>query len=231
MIERNETYIDSIHCPVKCKQTSKHCPKQCDAGFVCNTEGTASQFKPCPPGHMCGPGTNRDIDGNCDGSPNDKCGFPNAISYESAAIGDYTNPGITCKSDPNGLSISCVDSNTSSAYDKKIVHPRRCRPGVYCLEQVSTNETEGQVGVGITRPQKCTEGYFCKEKSNTPQGKDGKGICPKGNYCPVGSALPIQASTGHFVGTEGRSFKERCPSGKYADETGLECVRLLASLN
>jgi hypothetical protein len=121
-----------------------------------------------------------------------------------------------CSDALNGLSIYCNSSGS------QLVHPKPCRAGIYCLEQVSSNETDGPVLAGITRPKLCTEGYFCEENSNTPQGKDGKGICPKGHYCERGSAIPRPAEEGKYVGTEGRSFSELCPSGKYADVQGLE---------
>lgn len=227
MQKTNETYDENVHCSALCKSSSPNCPDKCSAGFVCNEQGTALQSRACQPGFSCSNGTNVDIRQGC--ASNLECDenyqeCPEDVLVPTAnLLGLELNPLFNA----TGRNSTAIVATCSGR-----VYPRKCDDGLYCLEQVSertpfvlATDTRRTV-----RPSLCTAGYFCETGSNTPQGKDGLGICPAGSYCPTtsvqGSSEPTEAELGYFVGITGRSFPEICPAGRYADKVGMtECLQ------
>jgi len=39
-------------------------------------------------------------------------------------------------------------------------------------------------------------------------------VCPEGNYCPVGTELPVPCPSGTYQDETGQSFCKGCPAGE-----------------
>ncbi|XP_075892173.1 uncharacterized protein LOC142895201 [Nelusetta ayraudi] len=101
-------------------------------------------------------------------------------------------------------------------------HCRPCAPGYYCD------------AVGLSAPSgRCAEGFFCLEGADRPdppfRGSSG-GPCPKGHYCPGGSAAPRRCPLGTISREEGQTSCRACPQGSYCPgsyngslSTSFEC--------
>ena len=232
MMGSGETYNENVHCSALCKSDSPKCPATCDAGFVCNERGIALQSRACKPGYSCSNGTNVDIREGCESTLTCDPNF--AECPEAILVPNGPLLGLVLTT--NESVVAQYYAGTTINISQKIItckgriYPRKCDEGLYCLEQVSerlpfSSPTDT---ASTVRPSLCTAGYFCELGSNTPQGKEGQGICPAGSYCPTnathGSSQPTLAELGYFVGITGRSFPEICPAGRYADLPGLtEC--------
>lgn len=92
-----------------------------------------------------------------------------------------------------------------------------CTPGYYC----GTDELEAPTGP-------CIGGHYCSGSAIIPNPtSDGTGdVCPKGKFCPEGSATPEDCPIGTFNGlfqqNSSAAACEACTAGSYCPSTGLE---------
>ncbi|CAF97492.1 unnamed protein product [Tetraodon nigroviridis] len=199
---------DETLCP-----TGSFCPSgtpdpvPCPAGTFSSNVGNSHQDNCtiCPPGHYC--------EGLCEAgyycpagsaSPNVKedqghscpTGSMEEVPCEP---GTYNSvPGAAfCRTCPEGS--VCASTATQE--------PSICPAGQYCSTE------------GLARPSgPCAAGFYCPFdfSSTTPY----TFLCPKGHYCPEGSALALPCPTGTMV-------PQPCPNGTYtqANQGGLQAER------
>ena len=179
-------------------------PQTCDAGCFC-PEGSSTS---CP--FSCPAGMYRPIPGG---------------RYLSDAC-SMCPPGTYCPSEGSTTNTTCP---TASYCPRGSIHPEECPAGTYM------NTT------GSKRVDDCTEcdpGWFCEAGSENPTGlcqegffcsggadsaapmREGAGgdICPKGHYCPAGTAVPISCPAGTYNEWQGATQESdcvECPPGMF----------------
>lgn len=134
-----------------------------------------------------------------------------------------------------------ADWNSEGTYK-----PIACPKSVYCLGGITNNLTNEN---DYRAPQPCPLGQYCKEASTSPFGtglyatppdhqfdcvhektratleRFVVGRCPKGFYCPKGTAHPFASPAGYFSRGEGNSQAVPCLAGtwsKYNPHNGTD---------
>ncbi|OAF70026.1 hypothetical protein A3Q56_02216, partial [Intoshia linei] len=222
--------------------------KSCLPGYYCLAGSTIYKDKLCPAGHYCPSGTKTANEFKCPKGTYrpDKMGrsvndcipclasqyCPNTGSIAPSACcaaGYYCSHGSDTDKPINVVLIppsptSCVSHNGNQCpigYFCEICSaaPKPCSPGKYCetkgLSQVTGN---------------CVAGYYCISGAKTKTPTDGAtgDICPKGHYCPLGTAAnakkcpigTLSATTGNIKLSDCLS----CPAGQYCAAPGLSIV-------
>ena len=196
----------------------------CSKGYYCPQGAvtpTPSQH-PCPHGHFCPDassvpqrcpsGTYQDEQG-ADFCKTCLAGF--FCDNRLAPVVLLTNislcpEGYFC---PNGTRFATqypcpigTYSNVSGLSELEDCQP--CREGYYCDL------------LGLVHPSgPCRAGFLCPQGTNTSAPT--RGICPRGNYCPTGSILPLPCPPGSFadrLGTQNSSGCQPCDPGLYCND-------------
>ncbi|CCI46527.1 unnamed protein product [Albugo candida] len=111
-------------------------------------------------------------------------------------------------------------SNSTNLIDSAQCTP--CRVGMYCD------------GIGRTTPTDfwfCAAGFMCSLGSMTPYGKNASVSemeCPKGHFCPLGTAHPLPCPMGTYANTTKLEMETQCTlceEGAYCATTGLTHVQ------
>ena len=167
------------YCPIGSPQ-----PIPCESGTYSPSEAQSNctlcprgQYCPfwsvqgllCPPGYFCPPGTGSYLQYPCPaGTFNNHTGATSLYECTPCPGGEY-----------------CPTAGLSVPYGP-------CEAGVYCL---SGSTTASPFSIGINSSLLCdAEVETCLCSGNLTNG----GICPKGYYCPVGSALPSSCPAGMY---------------------------------
>ena len=186
----------TIECPIgyACSSGSRNaCP-----GGTFESEVGAGECVPCSAGTIC-PVALRPTPQLC---PRGRvCSLPGryAATYLCPA-GSYCLFGT--------ITLSTV------ADAEELNMPHTCPLGTYCLP--GTNAEIADLG-NPSAPRACAVGFYCGVNETNYQGR---GPCPIGNYCVLGSADPVPAPKGYYVDYTGAYAPSRCPPGFYQDEEG-----------
>ena len=138
----------------------------------------------------------------------------------------WCTPGHFCP--PGSVLPTRCPTGTFSTLDRlrNYTECTPCTPGKYC----------GTTGLQAPTSD-CAAGYFCElgaASSKPPllafkwQNVVGGGVCPKGHYCPTGTAIPITCPQGKFANVTGLHTESgalgcmACMPGKFCAQTGLE---------
>ena len=213
----------AAHNPVRCgigffsAEGAGEC-SVCEPGFYCPLDTTTADHKErlfqCPAGLFCGNGTDH---------------VPQADQHACAA--GYYCPTAT------PAPVPCpVGYYSNIAGLASMVECTPCDPGYYCA-------LEGQTTV----TGECAPGYYCRLGSTgarqTPcparyyrlqtraESEEFCAVCPRGSYCPVGTAAPFPCTRGYYC-VAGTSQPEPCPIGTVGNSTDLrsqdECAACTA---
>lgn len=194
----NRAQSSCLDCPVGyyCSTSSTTTPVICPAGYYCPVRTSSYTTYPCPAGYY-NPSKGRSSSSDCVICPAGQyCGSTalTATSGECTA-GYYCVEGST-----SAISTICPAGYYCPAGSSYAIP---CKAGKFCA------------GTGNTTPDgDCLAGYFCTltSTSSTPSSSSEGGICPKGYYCPSGTATPIPCPIGTFNAYTGKSADTDCIS-------------------
>ncbi|KAF3692794.1 Sushi, von Willebrand factor type A, EGF and pentraxin domain-containing protein 1 [Channa argus] len=161
----------------------------CPSGVYCSSYGASTPQGSCLEGHFCQGGALGPTPQNSDNFPrNGPC-----------PVGHYCPAGclspIPC---PNGSIRNTIGGVSMESCTS-------CPAGYYC-----SNE-------GLSNPSgPCAAGFYCPFdfSSTTPYAF----LCPKGHYCPEGSALALPCPTGEYQPNPGTDSCIPCRPGFYCEE-------------
>ncbi|XP_061917834.1 uncharacterized protein si:ch211-286b4.4 [Entelurus aequoreus] len=173
-------------------QTGAHSRSVCTAcppGLYCSTYGASSPQGSCLQGYFC--------QGGAEGpAPQSSVSFPrNGL----CPAGHYCPAG--CLS-PIPCPVGSVRNTTGGV---SLESCSICPPGQYCTAE------------GLVKPSgPCAAGFYCPFdfSSTTPYAF----ICPKGHYCPQGSALALPCPTGEYQPNHGSDRCIPCRPGFFCEE-------------
>ncbi|CAM9824345.1 unnamed protein product [Bubo scandiacus] len=161
--------------------------KPCPAGMFCSMVGLTEPEGHCQPGYYC-------VQGSSTSSP---MGLP---------FGDLCPQGHYC---PAGMThpkeMPCPAGTWNGqrgAQDATWCLP--CVPGFFC------NMSGQDAPVGL-----CAQGYYCTGRTKTAKPQDGitGDVCPRGHFCPAGSAAPSPCPSGEYNNATGQDKCFPCPAG------------------
>ena len=210
-------------------------PTPCPAGLYCGTAGLQSPSGPCLAGYYCsglnnsspraavcpagfycpagtvwpvkcGRGTYLDTMGNTNGSACKPCVAGYYCPYENMTSGALfaCNTGYYCPTGSSEPSILCA-----AGFDCPVgsgdQHP--CGAGYFQRSPYSDH------------CDACIAGYYCPGTAFAVL-MNSSVICPRGQYCPMGSDWPIPCPAGSFSALEGSSSCSDCPAGFACETTG-----------
>lgn len=221
--------IDDRECP-----TGHYCPRgtadpyQCLPGTYQPQKGSSEEEDclPCPAGGYCPAGTSTPVD--C--LPGFEC-LPESPTMSTCAGGHYCNsetnyqkkecpPNFYC---PRGSAqpIPCDSKHTCENYGTE--EQQVCGPGNYVVDNSrfgAPNRCDPCPAGTYSSHHildgcaPCVAGYVCTGATNTdyPTLKDDHGgyLCPKGSYCPEGSAVEEKCPPGTYNPVEGAKTQEEC---------------------
>ncbi|EDV28435.1 uncharacterized protein TRIADDRAFT_51343 [Trichoplax adhaerens] len=198
----------------------------CNEGYYCIANATSATPTDkvtgdiCPIGHyciagsttfkVCEAGTYANSTGQaiCDDCPiGYKCPY-------GTAQPEICPKGFACAAKTGSTPDECNFGTFSNVTGlSSITQCQSCPAGYYCATK------------GLAAPTgKCTAGFYCLPGSRTAQPKDISegtgGPCPKGNYCPEGSAAPVPCPPGRYSGADHLTAETDCfvcPAGSYCD--------------
>ena len=194
---------------------------------------------PCPQGHFCGEGSAYPTPcGNGtyqNASAQDSClqcpagfycdpGEGTTVSPKLCPAGHYCLPGTSYKK-TYPCKARTYGPDMGFAFESQCV---LCTNGSYC-------ETDG-----LSAPTgKCYGGYYCLKGSKSPVPVNDMNTttstfdyfndkCPKGYFCPNGTANPQPCPRGYFSNNDGLKLRtecQKCPPGKYCNVIGQKELR------
>ncbi|XP_030007196.1 uncharacterized protein LOC115431086 [Sphaeramia orbicularis] len=173
-------------------QTGAHSPsacKACPSGVYCNSYGASTPHGLCLEGYYCEGGATEPNPESSDNFPrNGPC-----------PVGHYCPAG--CLS-PVPCPLGSIRNSTGGVSMESC---SACPAGHYCATE------------GLPRPSgPCAAGFYCPFdfSSTTPYAF----LCPKGHYCPEGSALALPCPTGEYQPNPGSDSCIPCRPGFYCEE-------------
>ena len=197
-------------------------PSVCAAGWVCDVSGLSALVKPCPAGHVCGPGTwtSNFTDFSVAERPL-PCPFGYAcgpgVATPSSILGNYSTP------QPCYAGYVCPPGSTSPQGNGPCPTGFFCPPGrmIACPPRASCP------GVGRIAPLICGPGTW-----NNEYGQSACKLAPRGTIAPgFGRDLPVICPRGMICATLGLgTASTRCVAGHYCGE-GTLTENPLASLD
>ncbi|XP_031989756.1 SCO-spondin-like isoform X5 [Corvus moneduloides] len=161
--------------------------KPCPAGMFCSRAGLPEPEGHCQPGHYCSQGS----------STSSPVGLP---------FGDLCPRGHYCPAGtghPKEMPCPAGTWNGQrGAQDVTWCLP--CAPGFFC------NMSGQDAPVGL-----CAQGYYCTGRTTTATPEDGVtgDLCPRGHFCPAGSAAPSPCPSGEYSSATGQDRCFPCPAG------------------
>ncbi|NXJ68609.1 AB24G protein, partial [Rostratula benghalensis] len=181
-----------------------HCSKglrrRCPPGFYC-PQKTGIRFYPCPPG------TYNPSYGLSQAERCQQCPAGYYCDSQQGPVVDVTlypcPQGFYC---PPGTNRSTQYSCPAGTFGprqklKTLKECQRCPPGKYCEFS------------GLAAPTgPCGAGFYCSGGVSGPTPTDGLlgNACPKGTYCPLGSAFPQPCPPGYYSNSAGNTGIEDC---------------------
>ena len=199
----------------------------CNAGTYCIGGSSTSAGTQCPIGSYCPVGTSFPIP--C--SPGKACTSPGmtadgvactagyfcTLAATSVTPADATQGGGPCTVGyycPTGSSamIPCPAGTYSNAVNNpNLAACTICADGSYCKDTAGTAVT-GQ----------CDAGYYCKKAVAALVGyttaRPASQICPKGYYCPLGTADKVACALTDYQDQEGQATCKPCPAGFWCSD-------------
>ncbi|XP_050179054.1 multiple epidermal growth factor-like domains protein 6 isoform X3 [Myiozetetes cayanensis] len=180
---------------------------------------------PCPQGYFCPKGTALPVAcpaGSYNPSQRQTSCLPCPEGFfcpknSSSFLGNECSAGHYC---PAGTASATQFPCPKGTYNPQNgsslrSHCTPCDPGHYC----------GLAGQPqVTGP--CWAGFYCTGGASSPTPTDGLegNTCPKGAYCPLGSAFPQPCPPGYYSSSSGNTGIEDCllcDAGYFCDGTGL----------
>ncbi|XP_040546472.1 zonadhesin-like isoform X6 [Gallus gallus] len=161
--------------------------KPCPAGMYCSMAGLAEPEGPCQPGYYCSQGSS-------------------SSSPVGLSFGDLCQPGYYCPAGTTHPKEMACPAGTwngqRGAQDATWCLP--CSPGFFC----SMSGQDAPIGP-------CAQGYYCTGGAKTAKPEDGitGDICPRGHFCPEGSAAPSPCPSGEYSNATGQDKCFPCPAG------------------
>ncbi|KAM4567238.1 uncharacterized protein PAE49_010636 isoform 2-T2 [Odontesthes bonariensis] len=230
-----------FYCPLGSSE-----PIPCPPGTFCNISGLALPMGPCSPGYYCSGGATkaRPTDGETGNTcpPGTYCaegsgepelcpagtfspvsGLTNEAGCQPCTAGFYCREaGLRAPTGPCGQGHWCPPGQT-------VATALPCPHGHFCLEGSSAPEP-CPMGTYQDRDKQsscavCEAGYYCDFRLH-PANASLLRPCPKGHYCPAGTALPNQhpCPIGSFNPRERTDSPEGCipcAAGHYCPFIGL----------
>ncbi|KAK2847209.1 hypothetical protein Q5P01_010208 [Channa striata] len=188
-------------------------PSPCPAGFFSPLAGRTSHrdCSPCTPGSFCNSSALTEPSGPC--SPGHFCSLGSTEpSPVSQPYGDVCPTGHFC---PQGSRSPKPCPIGSFLPEPAAFSPSHCQPcptGKYCLSFGLSQPTESDSGWTevVTVPQADSDRIVthrppCLKRPHYACSTYRGDICPRGFYCPIGSAYP-----------------QPCEAGSYCNQTGLD---------
>lgn len=189
----------------------------CSPGHFCPAGSTSASEVPCPSRYYRlehGAGAQRECSLCISGG---YCQL-GSVAPAVCPLGFYCPTGV---SDPEPCRPGTFGNTTGLRDSSECTF---CSPGMFCD------------GFAMTEPRGfCDPGYFCLFGSNTSTprsvfsvvGLPNADECPKGSYCPLGTATPIPCPAGYYgpvVSATSLSDCLGCPAGYYCSGLGLDNV-------
>nr|XP_009672374.1 PREDICTED: zonadhesin-like [Struthio camelus australis] len=205
---------------------------QCAEGFYCTLGSTLPNFPvvdkaggPCPRGYFCPKGTAVPMAcpaGSYNPSQRQASCLPCAKGFfcpenSSSFLENECSTGHYC---PAGTASPTQFPCPKGTYNPQtrsslMSHCTPCDPGHYCAFAGQSR---------VTGP--CLAGFYCSRGVSSPAPTDGLlgNKCPKGTYCPMGSAFPQPCPLGYYSNSTGNTRIEDCllcDAGHFCNGTGL----------
>ena len=179
--------------------------KSCPAGYYCYQNTTHFSPYRCPVGHYCPLNTTHPYEYKC--SPGS---FNPATTQTNITACLPCSPGKYCENYGQGdVTADCYGGYycPSGAKDATMI---KCPTGYYCPNGSAAKIpcTRGWYCAhdGLSVPTyQCAPGSYCTLNSSSATPRDGVtgNICPKGKYCPLGTAVPNDCPIGMFLNSTG----------------------------
>nr|XP_038023610.1 multiple epidermal growth factor-like domains protein 10 isoform X2 [Anas platyrhynchos] len=155
----------------------------CPPGLYCDGTNSQAPSGPCEPGYFCTGGAKSALQQMV---MEGHYSLTGAVRPEPCPLGSF-QPGhgqAVCRDWPEGT--FCNETGLAEA------------------QPCPKDNLSGQDAPGGP----CAQGYYCMGRTKTAKPEDGVtgDICPRGHFCPAGSAAPSP-----------------CPSGEYSNATGMFC--------
>ncbi|XP_014797053.1 PREDICTED: multiple epidermal growth factor-like domains protein 11 isoform X3 [Calidris pugnax] len=207
-------------------------PAPCPPGsHMPHTHG--EQCYPCPVGEFCVSGEKPQL------CPQ---GYfcPEGTALPIACLAGSYNPSqrqASCLPCPEGC---FCPKNSSSFLENECSAGHYCPPGTASATQFPCPQGTYNPQPGSSLMSRCTpcdpghprvtgpclSGFYCSRGVSSPTPTDGLlgNACPKGNYCPLGSAFPQPCPPGYYSNSTGNTGIEDCllcDAGYYCNGTGL----------
>ncbi|OPJ68136.1 hypothetical protein AV530_013665 [Patagioenas fasciata monilis] len=203
-----------------CNETGLTAPQDCPKGHFCLAGSSlplpcpvgtytdvvgAGSCKPCPAGMYCSVAALTEPEGRC------QAGYyciqgSSSSSPVGLPFGDLCPQGHYCPAGtrhPKELPCPAGTWNGQrGAQDATWCLP--CTPGFFC------NMSGQDAPVGL-----CAQGYYCTGRTKTAKPEDGitGDLCPRGHFCPAGSAAPSPCPSGEYSNATGQDKCFPCPAG------------------
>ena len=196
---------EGYYCP-NGSDHARECPKGTYKNYTMGN--SIDDCKMCPPGKYCPLAGMPRPQGLCD--PGWYC-----------TGGSWEKQPLNTNDIANGTAV-CPLIGSIGGFCKKgefcpagADRPRPCTPGYFCASDYLDKES------GL-----CTAGYYCNGSTvdARPENKTNGDRCPKGYYCPTGSAYPKSCSPGTYSDKEYNQFRNNCMPclpGMYCASYGL----------
>ncbi|XP_031412728.1 zonadhesin-like isoform X3 [Meleagris gallopavo] len=211
-------------CPAGSYMPQTHGEKchACPEGEYCVP---GEQPEPCPQGHFCPKGTALPMAcpaGSYNPSQRQASCLPCPQGFfcpknSSSFLDNECSAGHYCPtSTASATQFPCPEGTYNPQNGSSLVsHCIPCERGHYCA-------LTGQASV--TGP--CLAGFYCSGGSSNPAPTDGLlgDVCPKGTYCPMGTAFPRPCPPGYYSNSSGNTGIEDCllcDAGYFCSGTGL----------
>ncbi|KAM7321322.1 hypothetical protein ACRRTK_019414 [Alexandromys fortis] len=218
----NITSYNGYPCPAGfyCPRGTKHATQfPCPRGYYNPDPLTQSldSCLPCPPGHYCGQENLTKPSGACDAGWYCVSAAWTARPFD---LDNYTSTNCLCPATATGGKCPA-----GSYCPEGSPEPTPCPPGFFCATS------------GLSTPTgSCQAGYFCTggSKSPAPEDEVTGGPCPPGSFCRYycdSSMGPVQdfslypCPRGYYcpVGTA-KAMHHSCPVGTYSPQKGLTSI-------
>ncbi|XP_036928145.1 uncharacterized protein LOC119004899 isoform X4 [Acanthopagrus latus] len=161
----------------------------CTSGSYCSSHGASAPQGPCLQGYFCQGGATEPTPHSYDNSPrNGPC--PVGHYCPAGCLYPIPCPLGSIRNTTGGMSLESCST---------------CPAGHYCSTE------------GLASPSgPCAAGFYCPFdfSSTTPYAF----LCPKGHYCPEGSALALPCPTGEYQPNPGSDSCIPCRPGFYCEE-------------
>lgn len=209
----------------------------CPAGSYCG-QGTENFTSwPCPPGYACPAGTGWLTNFPCPiGTYSNSTGLQSLAQCTRCPAGSYCDRvGATAPTGLCAAGFACLggawnSTPTDGQTGVRCVAGQECPSGVKYAAPCSPGSYCAAPATGaVSGP--CAAGYFCLQGAltATPGGQNNSygligDICPRGKYCPAGTAVPLDCPTGTWSNATGAASIATCVpclGGFMCDVAGL----------